>query len=227
MAPVAPAIDPPTRAPALSAALVPANPRPAAPIDCKVATVPPATTPPPAAMASADIIPAATLPEAMPPAVKPIAPTAPITAKGAATVAAAPTAIPKPLIHICLPVIVSGMHGPRCHVLLHESFSNTVQSCFLSLLDNFRPCTFDKITAPPSLDSLICQCSSPLIDSASATSPLLLELRYLLCLLENNVTSPSPALSNNHSCGSLFLGLERNTSIPPHSIRSPLEQMET
>lgn len=76
-------IKPPTPTPVATAAVVPATPSPAAPIDCSVATVPAAATPPPAAIASADIMPAATEPAAMPAEPNPSAPIAPATANGA------------------------------------------------------------------------------------------------------------------------------------------------
>ena len=46
-------MPPPTTAPDAAAALVRPTPNPAAPMLCKVATVPPAITPPPLAIASA------------------------------------------------------------------------------------------------------------------------------------------------------------------------------
>lgn len=85
----------PTAAPTPDTAVVAAPDRPAAPIDCKVATRPPAATPPPLAIAADDIMPAAYEPAAIPAEVKPMTPRTrgiPRTATTAPAPAPTPTA---------------------------------------------------------------------------------------------------------------------------------------
>jgi len=92
---------------------------PIAPIDWRVATVPPAATPPPAAMASAAIIVAAVEPAIIPQELKPIAWTVP-TARGTAPTAAAevhPTTTAVSILFLLL--LLSGIFV-RCNIRINR-----------------------------------------------------------------------------------------------------------